>query len=440
METWRGHEVGSLLTSRKQQLFGPSSDLDRLSGRQHATPSNNQPTTSTRVPVPSQRNIPAFSNHLPYNDIRISPIFTGAATTYPTRVAVDPTPTSPAFYQTSLEWQQSPPASDLLYTSEPSSAVSTSSNPNLFEYVSQTNAARDPYMGDYVPSAASQDDALPNSRSLYWGSELTIDNNIEPSLAATTTTTTTDLASPILPAYESPLSGTPEGTFSDYSDGATYGGDLEDTSHHRKRAKQSAEQEIRILPLDVSSSSSSYGMLPLAPAPVPPAVKSVRRDSSGTGNTQHRKQLRSASRTSKNSLLRPTESTEERKTRNSHNLVEKQYRNRLNAQFESLLNALPDTRRSSTSTGVGGDSDGGSGSAGPGAAAAAAADLGEKRLSKAEVLDMSRRYIQTLESERDKLKQDQEELLGVIDKLQVLYAKGGGGGGGSGGGSSDVGG
>ena len=181
----------------------------------------------------------------------------------------------------------------------------------------------------------------------------------------------------------------------------------------RQRTKKSPER---------NSALSGYGKPLLAPAPPP---------GSGPSNinvaavTSHKSKLRSASRSSKNIVPRPSESAEERKTRNSHNMVEKQYRNRLNAQFESLLNALPDSVKSPAGTsGSGGESDGAPGASG---------HLGERRLSKAEVLDMSRRYIQSLESQRDRLEQEREGLQGDISRLRSANAQGRGSEGGSGG-------
>ncbi|KAI5457872.1 hypothetical protein BGZ63DRAFT_427895 [Mariannaea sp. PMI_226] len=108
--------------------------------------------------------------------------------------------------------------------------------------------------------------------------------------------------------------------------------------------------------------------------------------------------LRSASRTSKNSHSKPSDTVEERRTRASHNLVEKQYRNRLNSQFESLLNALPEQTRHGND---GEESD-------------AAADWSDRRVSKGEVLEMARKHIQTLERERDKLEREKSELQGSL--------------------------
>lgn len=45
-------------------------------------------------------------------------------------------------------------------------------------------------------------------------------------------------------------------------------------------------------------------------------------------------------------------------------------------------------------------------------------DLGEKRLSKAQVLDMSARYIRSLERERDELEEQQVELLENMRRMR----------------------
>uniref|UniRef100_L2FY12 Helix-loop-helix dna-binding domain containing protein n=1 Tax=Colletotrichum fructicola (strain Nara gc5) TaxID=1213859 RepID=L2FY12_COLFN len=95
---------------------------------------------------------------------------------------------------------------------------------------------------------------------------------------------------------------------------------------------------------------------------------------------------------------KPAETAEERRTRASHNLVEKQYRNRLNAQFEGLLNALPEQP----------------------------ADQ-ERRVSKAEVLDMARRHIKSLERERDELQRERGDLLRNLEMMEREMAANGAG-------------
>jgi hypothetical protein len=118
--------------------------------------------------------------------------------------------------------------------------------------------------------------------------------------------------------------------------------------------------------------------------------------------------LRSASRTSKNSRDKPNDTPEDRRTRASHNLVEKQYRNRLNAQFESLLSALPDqVRHGESSTGNGNEDN-----------ESDHANDADRRVSKGEVLEMARKHIQALERERNQLELENLELHGSLRRLK----------------------
>ncbi|KAK3898392.1 hypothetical protein C8A05DRAFT_19018, partial [Staphylotrichum tortipilum] len=112
---------------------------------------------------------------------------------------------------------------------------------------------------------------------------------------------------------------------------------------------------------------------------------------------------------------------EERRARRAHNRVEKQYRTRLNAQFERLLAVVMPTpvlgRRHSAGAGVGDATE---------AEAARGNDAGlelggvgvgeddEKRLSKAEVLDLALRRIRALEAERERLDGERGVLVGSM--------------------------
>ncbi|KAI1501312.1 hypothetical protein F5X99DRAFT_209362 [Biscogniauxia marginata] len=129
----------------------------------------------------------------------------------------------------------------------------------------------------------------------------------------------------------------------------------------------------------------------------------------GTGKSK----LRSASRTSKNTHHNPPASAEERKSRETHNNVEKQYRNRLNAHFENLLNALPESMQSGEGEGV----DGGGGGIGE------SLDSSDRRVSKAEVLDMARRHIKALERECAVLEGERDELRDNMEKLRWLFGR-----------------
>jgi len=117
-------------------------------------------------------------------------------------------------------------------------------------------------------------------------------------------------------------------------------------------------------------------------------------------------------------------SSAELRARRSHNVVEKQYRNRLNAQFERLLCALPPNQRPGrmlqNGTPAGGDqgrcrkrssSDEGDGELAE-----------EKRLSKAEVLDLATRRIKELEVERRRLLWERKGLLQDLDVMNGAVA------------------
>lgn len=124
---------------------------------------------------------------------------------------------------------------------------------------------------------------------------------------------------------------------------------------------------------------------------------SASSSSRGGAKGKHKRELRSASHTSKNKQERPDDTTEGQKSRNSHNLVEKQYRNRLNAQFEDLLHVLPE---SSWTTGPGPDGVGASGGS----------NSEKKRVSKGEVLDLARQRIMFLEEENKKIERENSDL------------------------------
>lgn len=113
-------------------------------------------------------------------------------------------------------------------------------------------------------------------------------------------------------------------------------------------------------------------------------------------------QLRTASRKAKrtSASYKPATSPEEEKARSSHNQVEKQYRNRLNHQFERLLAILPTP--CDDGEGVDGED---------------VARSSDRRLSKVEVLDMARQHIQMLEKEASDLELQRQELVSSIGRM-----------------------
>ncbi|ERS97193.1 hypothetical protein HMPREF1624_06524 [Sporothrix schenckii ATCC 58251] len=91
--------------------------------------------------------------------------------------------------------------------------------------------------------------------------------------------------------------------------------------------------------------------------------------------------------------------------------MEKQYRNRLNARFEDLMNALPPESLRSPATVFGYSS-----------ATAVTANAVERQVSKGEVLELARKHIQRLEQQRDDLKRERDELQDTSQRLQKIYA------------------
>ncbi|KAL1899059.1 hypothetical protein Cpir12675_001616 [Ceratocystis pirilliformis] len=126
-------------------------------------------------------------------------------------------------------------------------------------------------------------------------------------------------------------------------------------------------------------------------------------------------QLRTASRAPKKQkppVRRNSESFEESRAREAHNQVEQQYRHRLNSHFERLLATIPMSEYHGE-TDMMADEEGGS----PDRRAAARAGI-EKRISKAEVLEMGRTWIEKLTKECAELRSEVEELRAENKKLK----------------------
>lgn len=115
----------------------------------------------------------------------------------------------------------------------------------------------------------------------------------------------------------------------------------------------------------------------------------------------------------------PKTADEECRARRNHNLVEKQYRNRLNAQFERLLAILPEEEHQEFGR-EGQQADGKtrplrsiSSTKGKGSSVVCGPD--DRRISKAEVLEMATTRIRELEAERKRLQHERRELLRSIE-------------------------
>jgi hypothetical protein len=157
-----------------------------------------------------------------------------------------------------------------------------------------------------------------------------------------------------------------------------------------------------------SNSTSSGSSKPVTPT--------KRRKSSGKGSHSSHSHSRSKSESiprlrSTTQSSRPTTSSssssssksppvsDDSKGRTNHNQVEKQYRNRLNGQFEMLLSALP--------------SEDGS-------------DGARSRVSKAEVLMLAKRHVVELEREKMMLEGQHHALEGDVEDLKKKFMEMGG--------------
>jgi hypothetical protein len=136
-----------------------------------------------------------------------------------------------------------------------------------------------------------------------------------------------------------------------------------------------------------------------------------RRKSSSSSTSAKGQQLRSTNTGPKIDVWEKNDgaSTESSKSgsRISHNMVEKQYRTRLNGQFSSLLGVLP-----MDGMGEGNGYGGGGGS--------------ERKVSKAEVLVLAKRHIQDLEREKMSLEGDKKALQEDVQRLKGAWVGRGG--------------
>ena len=133
---------------------------------------------------------------------------------------------------------------------------------------------------------------------------------------------------------------------------------------------------------------------------------------SNSGAGENPIHLRTASRKAKrtSTSYKPATSPEEQRARSSHNQVEKQYRSRLNYQFERLLAVLPppidrDER-------VDGDD---------------VPKNSDRRLSKMEVLEIAQQHIRMLEKEALELDQERLELMSSLGRVTGVTRNGGSG-------------
>ncbi|KAK1751643.1 hypothetical protein QBC47DRAFT_364010 [Echria macrotheca] len=320
----------------------------------------------------------------PFTGTHIGPPTTGFLSGVPTTCSV----ASPGLNAPSPIFDRRSPASDFLCSSEGSPAVSAPSNSTYFEYAPQQNFPS-PYLSNYVSPVSIQG----SSSSGYDSNQM-----INPETGLLGDEFGTGL-------FESMALPSPSG-FAD--------AEISGVGEYGRTVHQLPQRSAGIGDGNEGPSDNKRGKTSMAAARGLPRTSGRPLLAAGpvagpsNAGPQNKSKLRSASRTSKNVVHRPDESTTERKTRDAHNLVEKQYRNRLNAQFEALLNTLPDSLRS-----PGGTLDPNSPDVNM--------DLGEKRLSKGDVLELATRYIRMLERDCGRLEQERNDLTRDVERLRSMF-------------------
>lgn len=134
-------------------------------------------------------------------------------------------------------------------------------------------------------------------------------------------------------------------------------------------------------------------------------TQSKRSSVSSTGKGHQLRSTRTGQRITYSEHEDDERMEQSRNPKSSHNMVEKQYRNRLNGQFSTLLGALPPDLVGAEVEGYGRDDSGSN----------------EKKVSKAEVLVLAKRHIENLQREKMDLEDRNNALLGDMQRLKGAW-------------------
>ncbi|KJR86411.1 uncharacterized protein SPSK_02516 [Sporothrix schenckii 1099-18] len=178
---------------------------------------------------------------------------------------------------------------------------------------------------------------------------------------------------------------------------------------HKRHSPASKKGKAKQKPPQSRRPNNKAGAVP-APSALSMASSSGG-DSLSSGDPSLRGALAPQSSTTSRNVEPPAEKQSRKRSRGSQNIMEKQYRNRLNARFEDLMNALPPESLRSPATVFRYSS-----------ATAVTANAAERQASKGEVLELARKHIQRLEQQRDDLKRERDELQDTSQRLQKIYA------------------
>ncbi|KAL2267187.1 hypothetical protein VTJ83DRAFT_4464 [Remersonia thermophila] len=197
----------------------------------------------------------------------------------------------------------------------------------------------------------------------------------------------------------------------------------------RTAARKKATKASRSSPLSATSTQKNSCSSSPSPTSQPSSTSPSTRDGGGGGDDDD--DDNDDGRRLDNDGLTP----EARRARHNHNRVEKHYRRRLNVQFARLLDVLmlpvPPARApsiESATTVKRGRAGGGNGLGGVDAGGARGGDgFDEKRISKAEVLELAARRIRELEKDKEALVRERKELVRNLEVLMMAGTVGRGG-------------
>lgn len=178
------------------------------------------------------------------------------------------------------------------------------------------------------------------------------------------------------------------------------------------RSQQRQQPHKRTKPS--SSSSSFFHADNFPPPPITtdkkPRAKSPPSGSETPTSTKGATLRTAARRVKRPTPLKPGESPAHQRARTNHNLVEQQYRHRLHARFEALLDVLPEgilgdeeEYHADPSAGVDGEASAGAGGGG-------VKGKNNRRMSKVDVLSKAQRVIQFLQGDTERMKREIEDM------------------------------
>ncbi|KAH6854115.1 hypothetical protein B0I37DRAFT_421456 [Chaetomium sp. MPI-CAGE-AT-0009] len=184
----------------------------------------------------------------------------------------------------------------------------------------------------------------------------------------------------------------------------------------RSQQRQEQSHKRTKAPSDGNDDNNNNHQPPPTTTDKKPRTKPLPSPNPQTPTSAKGPTLRTAARRVKRAApsLKPGESPAHQRARTNHNLVEQQYRHRLHARFEALLDVLPEGILSDEEEHhegpAGGDGGGLYTGAGAGAGGGGVKGKNNRRMSKVDVLSKAQRVIQFLQEDTERMKREMEEM------------------------------